>query len=352
MTLGQFLAALTIAAALKHAGQSRRWLMLLSIVLGLRLISRFASVTAPWLERYAAIAFSPSGSLLLWATLACLIAASPLIPTQQEPRQRQLYERITLTLITLLLVIEVFSRGSGPTGAFGVAIGSLMVIHTLAIFTSYGCQLALLSLALAALSQRESMDLQQMATQPLTGALLLQLLGTISGSLWAATAWGSPWGWDPIECLSLSALIWLTVLRLRRPSVMRWWYGLGLVAVPTYTILGAVLVRSGLLARASRHGYLSGSNWPMIIISLACMAVLIWTAHTSMKTLGGPPRSVWLGMLWGLSHWLAGLIIVIIPAIKPLIAALLTISWLSACGWFFVMGLPHARVTLHPNKKP
>ncbi len=351
MTIGQLLAWLIWISALCTVRGQRRWSSWLAASLGLRLASRMIAAGGSWLQRYAAVAFSPTGSLLLWALLTCVAV---LLCDDLDFGHGQRTKRALLYFVGGLMLAEAVSGTVSPTGpmiVLGTTIGALMVIHTLTIFGSYGCQLVLLGWGIIAPSADNGVRQELSKEGVVTAALFLQLLGTVSGALWADQAWGTPWNWDPIECLSLSTLIWLATLRLGRSGLRGRWHQLGLAAIPIYTILGTALVRSGLLARASRHGYLPTSMGPVILISLTCVGVLAWLASRAVAT-GALPTATPIAMVWGLSHWLAGLVIVIVPAAKNIIAAVLTASWLVAGAWLVTRYLTASPATHSTSRKP
>jgi cytochrome c-type biogenesis protein CcsB len=85
---------------------------------------------------------------------------------------------------------------------------------------------------------------------------LLLTLGIATGAVWAETAWGRYWSWDPKETWSL--ITWLIYAALLHARLVKGWHGrriawlavLGFVAV-LFTYLGVSFLLSGL------HSYLT-----------------------------------------------------------------------------------------------
>lgn len=67
--------------------------------------------------------------------------------------------------------------------------------------------------------------------------LLLSLVGTVLGGIWANDSWGRFWGWDPKENGALMIVIWaLFVLHARMGGILREW-GLNLAAMFTAMVV-------------------------------------------------------------------------------------------------------------------
>jgi cytochrome c-type biogenesis protein CcsB len=85
---------------------------------------------------------------------------------------------------------------------------------------------------------------------------LLLTLGIFTGAIWAETAWGRYWSWDPKETWSL--ITWLIYAALLHARLLKGWHGrriawlavLGFIAV-LFTYLGVSFLLSGL------HSYLT-----------------------------------------------------------------------------------------------
>ncbi len=99
--------------------------------------------------------------------------------------------------------------------------------------------------------------LDELTYQMIMFGFLFLSIGIITGAVWANSAWGSYWSWDPKETWSLITwFIYATMLHARR---MRGWYGkriaylsiLGFMAV-IFTYFGVNYLLSGL------HSYGAG----------------------------------------------------------------------------------------------
>jgi len=85
---------------------------------------------------------------------------------------------------------------------------------------------------------------------------LLLTLGIVTGAVWAETAWGRYWSWDPKETWSL--ITWFIYAALLHARLLKGWHGrriawlavLGFIAV-LFTYLGVSFLLTGL------HSYLT-----------------------------------------------------------------------------------------------
>ena len=87
----------------------------------------------------------------------------------------------------------------------------------------------------------EDKSLRRMLTRITYGCLcftlLLSLVGTVLGGIWANDSWGRFWGWDPKENGALMIVIWsLFVLHARMGGILREW-GLNLAAMFTAMVV-------------------------------------------------------------------------------------------------------------------
>lgn len=362
MTPGELLAAFVIIVGLWDGKRAWRWKWLLAAVLVVRFVSQMAAMNGSWWERYTAVAFSPSGSLLLWALLTSCVNAlvPPRAQTGPRPAKAMLpredlcrgRDPITFALIAMLLLAERISLKPDAAGMRGEMATLMAVLHTLTIFTAYACQTMVLGSGLASHANGQDPRTDPTNSRLVAMALALQLVGTISGSAWAARAWGAPWSWDPIEYLSMASLIWLATLHLGRSQMTGGWYGLGLISAPLYTILGTAFVRSGLLARASRHGYLASAIWPVVLLSLVVIGLLAWSLGQAIgDDRRRSPRPL-VALAWGWLHWLAGLAISLLPVTGPMISRLTTGAWLAVGSWFLARGLMAKRIMVRTENKP
>jgi ABC-type transport system involved in cytochrome c biogenesis permease subunit len=76
--------------------------------------------------------------------------------------------------------------------------------------------------------------------------LLLSLVGTVLGGIWANYSWGRFWGWDPKENGALLIVLWtLAILHARLGGYLREW-GLHLAAIFTALVVARQFPRRGI----------------------------------------------------------------------------------------------------------
>ena len=93
--------------------------------------------------------------------------------------------------------------------------------------------------------------LDELSYQLIVIGFILLTLGIITGAVWAHSAWGRYWGWDPKETWSL--ITWLVYAALLHSRMIRGWRGkrlaifsiVGFCSV-IFTYLGVNLILSGL----------------------------------------------------------------------------------------------------------
>jgi len=93
--------------------------------------------------------------------------------------------------------------------------------------------------------------LDELSYQMIVIGFILLTLGIITGAVWAHSAWGRYWGWDPKETWSL--ITWLVYAALLHSRMIRGWRGKKLAIFSIvgfccviFTYLGVNLVLSGL----------------------------------------------------------------------------------------------------------
>jgi len=97
----------------------------------------------------------------------------------------------------------------------------------------------------------ESNILEELSYQMVVIGFILLTLGIITGAVWAHSAWGRYWGWDPKETWSL--ITWLIYAALLHSRMVRGWRGKRLAILSIvgfscviFTYLGVNFVLSGL----------------------------------------------------------------------------------------------------------
>ena len=93
--------------------------------------------------------------------------------------------------------------------------------------------------------------LDELSYQMIVIGFVLLTLGIITGAVWAHSAWGRYWGWDPKETWSL--ITWFVYAALLHSLMIRGWRGkrLALLSIigfscVIFTYLGVNLILSGL----------------------------------------------------------------------------------------------------------
>jgi cytochrome c-type biogenesis protein CcsB len=139
-----------------------------------------------------------------------------------------------------------------------------LLIHVVTAFLGYAAFALAFGVAILYLVQerrpRESLppptQLDRLIYRAAVLGFLLLTLGILTGAVWAETAWGRYWSWDPKETWSL--ITWLIYATLLHARLLKGWQGrriawlavLGFLAV-LFTYFGVSFLLTGL------HSYLS-----------------------------------------------------------------------------------------------
>ena len=238
----------------------------------------------------AAFFFSIFGFLTHSATLGVRAVMA------QFPPMSNLYESLSFfawTIVLVFLIVE-YKYKIKVRGFFVMLLASLVIfyastldsaiqpllpalksywltIHVVACFLSYACFACAFGVGIMYLIQERqvkkkhigklfnrlpSLDIMDKINHNtiLIGFVLLTM-GIITGAVWAQTAWGSWWSWDPKETWSL--ITWLIYAAYLHARLSAGWQGkraailsiIGFISV-LFTYLGVGLLMSGL------HAYL------------------------------------------------------------------------------------------------
>jgi len=95
--------------------------------------------------------------------------------------------------------------------------------------------------------------LEELSYQMVVIGFLLLTLGIITGSVWAHSAWGSYWTWDPKETWSL--VTWLVYASLLHARLIRGWKGKRLAAISVIGFLCVLFTYFGVNYLSSLHSY-------------------------------------------------------------------------------------------------
>jgi cytochrome c-type biogenesis protein CcsB len=99
----------------------------------------------------------------------------------------------------------------------------------------------------------ESSILEDMSYQMVVIGFLLLTLGIITGSVWAYSAWGSYWSWDPKETWSL--ITWLVYAALLHSRMVRGWRGNKLAVLSIIGFSCILFTYFGVNYLAGLHSY-------------------------------------------------------------------------------------------------
>ena len=171
--------------------------------------------------------------------------------------ERKIENRIIGAFTTPIacLVMAYASLKPGITSAIQPLIPALksnwLIAHVIACFIGYAAFAIAFGLSIMyLLRQRESSSekalIQRFPTAQVIDGLTHQMImfgflflsvGIITGAVWANSAWGSYWSWDPKETWSL--ITWFIYAALLHARMMRGWYG---KRIAVFCIIGFIAV--------------------------------------------------------------------------------------------------------------
>jgi cytochrome c-type biogenesis protein CcmF len=219
----------------------------------------------PMLYKVAGAWGSHEGSILLWCFALTGYGAAAALLSRSLPRGlRALMVATQGGLGTVFLAYTVFA--SNPLARLaqppveGRSLNPLLqdpalAIHPPFLYAGYVGMSVVFSLAVAALIEGRVDAAWARWVRPWTlAAWSLLTVGIMLGSFWAyyELGWGGWWFWDPVENASFmpwlvaAALLHSAVVTEKRGALAGWTVFLALAAF-TFSMLGAFLVRSGVL---------------------------------------------------------------------------------------------------------
>ena len=229
----------------------------------------------PMIYRYSAVWGAHEGSLLLWALVIALWTAAVARFSRGLPEHVAARVLATLGIVSvgflsfLIFTSNPFERIL-PAAIEGRDLNPLLqdpglIIHPPMLYIGYVGFAVPFAFAVAMLLDRDMASLQRYAgwTRPWTNiAWAFLTLGIALGSWWAyyELGWGGWWFWDPVENASFmpwlagTALLHSQAVTEKRGS-FRGWTILLAIATFSLSLLGAFLVRSGVLT--SVHAFAS-----------------------------------------------------------------------------------------------
>jgi cytochrome c-type biogenesis protein CcsB len=241
-------------------------------------------------------AFGRAASVLTWAALAAHTAAIVLrwlasyeLGMGHAPFSN-LFESLVFfgwTLALIYLVIE-WRTGLQTIGVFAMPLAFFAMLYALSLdpaikplvpalksnwliahvitcflgYAAFGVSAALSVMYLVTGQERvpasdRAVTLDDLIYQTVVVGFILLTAGIVTGSIWANSAWGTYWSWDPKETWSL--ITWLVYAAMLHSRFMRGWQGRRLAwfslvgfACVLFTYFGVNFLLSGL------HSYATG----------------------------------------------------------------------------------------------
>lgn len=310
-----------------------------------------------WGLKLAAVWGGHEGSLLLWVLF--LSSWSALFAWRYRQQSDALFP-LTLSLLSLitallLLFVVVWSDPFArifPPAIEGRDLNPMLqhlglILHPPLLYLGYGGLMVATGVALASLLHG---DFTAAAARvcwrwALPGWCALTL-GIILGSWWAycELGWGGWWFWDPVENASL--LPWLSASALlhslslsRRQGIFRHWSLLLAIVTLILSLLGTLIVRSGILVSVHAFALDNVRAAPLFalfaVLSLASLALYAWRARDGQPTARAGNGSRETLILATLLLFCAVLLIVLVGTLYPMIYGLLGWGRLSVGAPYF-----------------
>jgi len=99
----------------------------------------------------------------------------------------------------------------------------------------------------------ESNVLDELTHQMVTFGFLFLSIGIITGAVWANSAWGSYWSWDPKETWSL--ITWFIYATLLHASMMKGWHGRRIAYLSIIGFMAVLFTYFGVNLLPGLHSY-------------------------------------------------------------------------------------------------
>ncbi len=311
----------------------------------------------PWGLKLAAVWGGHEGSLLLWVLFlsgwSALFAlcyrrdSDPLFPLTLS----------VLSMVTALLLLFVVVWSDPFVRIFPPAIEGRdlnpmlqhlgLILHPPLLYLGYGGLMVAAGVALASLLRGDfnAQSAWVCWCWALPGWCALTL-GIILGSWWAycELGWGGWWFWDPVENASL--LPWLSASALlhslyitRQRGIFRHWSLLLAIVTLILSLLGTLIVRSGILVSVHAFALDNVRAAPLFalfsVLSLASLGLYAWRGQQIRQNarFGGWSREMLI--LVALLLFCAVLLIVLIGTLYPMIYGLFGWGRLSVGAPYF-----------------
>ena len=323
----------------------------------------------PWGLKLAAVWGGHEGSLLLWVLF--LSGWSALFALRYRRDTDALFPMTlsVLSMITALLLLFVVVWSDPFVRIFPPAIEGRdlnpmlqhlgLILHPPLLYLGYGGLMVAAGVALASLLRGDfnAQSAWVCWRWALPGWCALTL-GIILGSWWAycELGWGGWWFWDPVENASL--LPWLSASALlhslyitRQRGIFRHWSLLLAIVTLILSLLGTLIVRSGILVSVHAFALDNVRAAPLFalftVLSLASLGLYAWRGQQVRQNarFGGWSREMLI--LVALLLFSAVLLIVLIGTLYPMIYGLFGWGRLSVGAPYFNRAtLPFGLLTL------
>ena len=103
------------------------------------------------------------------------------------------------------------------------------------------------------MAKPEASVLDELTHQLVMFGFLFLSVGIITGAVWANSAWGRYWGWDPKETWSL--ITWFVYATLLHARLMRGWYGKRIAYLSILGFMAVLFTYFGVNLLPGLHSY-------------------------------------------------------------------------------------------------
>lgn len=308
--------------------------------------------------RVAATWGAHEGSLLLWVLLMsgwtfAVAIFSQRIPLDIVARVLAIMGMVSVGfLLFILFTSNPFSRTLPNFPIEGRDLNPLLqdpglIFHPPLLYMGYVGFSVAFAFAIASLLSGRLDSTYARFTRPWTlAAWIFLTLGIVLGSAWAyyELGWGGWWFWDPVENASL--LPWLSATALlhslsltRQRGIFRHWSLLLAIVTLMLSLLGTLIVRSGILVSVHAFALDNVRAVPLFslfaLISLASLALYGWRARDGGPAVRFSVLSREMLILATLLLFCAVLLIVLVGTLYPMIYGLLGWGRLSVGAPYF-----------------
>src|SRR5919112_682648 len=242
----------------------------------------------PTFYRFAAVWGAHEGSLLLWLLVQAIWTVAVSVFSRNMPDTMTSRVLGVLGLISAGFALFILTTSNPferlwPAAADGRDLNPLLqdpalVIHPPMLYIGYVGMSVPFAFAVAAMLEGKLDSLWARWVRPWTTvAWLFLTVGIALGSWWAyyELGWGGWWFWDPVENASFMpwlvgpALLHSAIVTEKRGALAGWTVFLALAAF-TFSMLGAFLVRSGVLT--SVHAFAVDPTRGLLLLSILGIA--------------------------------------------------------------------------------